>query len=243
MNSDFVARCENEVINIETMALAYLQQIKSAQPNGPYHLLGWSFGGLVAMFVAHLLKSKGETVSYMGLIDSVIQQNQQGWDDFEQRFERSCLQQHTQTAPSIGRYLDFVESQPQLLANFDKAYQITALAVQMDDSQSNIRRVVISNLVAAKMLNIDFNMHKLHYYGAEQTQVSNQNASDNMTALTKISDQPMTVHTVDADHFTIMQYPQVNLLAQHINTDLLLASSTAKPTNKTISESTETYGK
>jgi thioesterase domain-containing protein len=33
---------------LEEMVLDYLDQIRKIQPSGPYHLLGWSFGGILA---------------------------------------------------------------------------------------------------------------------------------------------------------------------------------------------------
>ncbi|MFK3781756.1 amino acid adenylation domain-containing protein, partial [Agrobacterium sp. NPDC089420] len=55
---------------IEEMALAYVNRMRRIQPNGPYHILGWSFGGLVAHEMARLLLEQGETVAFLGLLDS-----------------------------------------------------------------------------------------------------------------------------------------------------------------------------
>src|SRR5260370_4691198 len=38
---------------VEDMAEAYLDAIRTVQPNGPYFLAGYSFGGLVAFEMAH----------------------------------------------------------------------------------------------------------------------------------------------------------------------------------------------
>ncbi|MBA3921185.1 MAG: non-ribosomal peptide synthetase, partial [Nostocaceae cyanobacterium] len=56
---------------IADMASCYIQEIKSIQPNGPYFLLGWSFGGFVVYEMAQQLHSQGEKVSLLGMIDSV----------------------------------------------------------------------------------------------------------------------------------------------------------------------------
>ncbi len=40
------------------------------QPEGPYQLLGYSFGGLVAYELAWRLRSEGKQVSYLGLVDT-----------------------------------------------------------------------------------------------------------------------------------------------------------------------------
>jgi len=56
--------------SIEEMATDYLQCIREVQPAGPYRLLGWSLGGLVAYAMATQLQSRGEEVSVLVLLDS-----------------------------------------------------------------------------------------------------------------------------------------------------------------------------
>nr|WP_234019709.1 non-ribosomal peptide synthetase [Streptomyces sp. CNS654] len=55
--------------SIEEMAEDYLEQILRIQPEGPYHLLGWSFGGVVAHSIAALLEERGERVALLTLLD------------------------------------------------------------------------------------------------------------------------------------------------------------------------------
>ncbi|MFE2556355.1 amino acid adenylation domain-containing protein [Streptomyces sp. NPDC059352] len=55
--------------SIEEMADAYLERIRRIQPWGPYRLLGWSFGGLVAHTVAVRLREAGERVELLALMD------------------------------------------------------------------------------------------------------------------------------------------------------------------------------
>ncbi|MFF4214961.1 amino acid adenylation domain-containing protein [Streptomyces nondiastaticus] len=52
------------------MVRAYLAQIRSVRPHGPYALLGWSFGGLVAHELAVRLQEEGEEVGSLVLMDS-----------------------------------------------------------------------------------------------------------------------------------------------------------------------------
>ncbi len=52
------------------MAAYYLDVIKSRQKTGPYRLLGYSFGGLVAYEIARLLEIKGEKIEFIGLLDT-----------------------------------------------------------------------------------------------------------------------------------------------------------------------------
>ncbi len=58
--------------SLSAMAASYIQLIKARQPAGPYLLLGWSLGGALAIEIAHQLESAGETVAFLGLIDSYV---------------------------------------------------------------------------------------------------------------------------------------------------------------------------
>jgi amino acid adenylation domain-containing protein len=48
----------------------YIGWIRSVQPTGPYHLLGWSLGGCIAHAVASRLQRDGEQVAFLALLDS-----------------------------------------------------------------------------------------------------------------------------------------------------------------------------
>ncbi|MEU1818461.1 amino acid adenylation domain-containing protein [Streptomyces roseifaciens] len=56
--------------SVEEMAEDYLASIRSVQPHGPYALLGWSFGGVVAHELAVRLQEEGEEVTALVLMDS-----------------------------------------------------------------------------------------------------------------------------------------------------------------------------
>jgi thioesterase domain-containing protein len=59
---------------IETMAAAAVERIRAEQPHGPYQLLGYSFGGVVALESARLLTDAGESVTFVGLVDALFDQ-------------------------------------------------------------------------------------------------------------------------------------------------------------------------
>ncbi|MGE8384822.1 MAG: thioesterase domain-containing protein, partial [Pseudomonas putida] len=56
----------------DAMVDGFLADIEAEQPQGPYHLLGWSSGGLLAMAIANRLESKGQVVRWLGLVDSTL---------------------------------------------------------------------------------------------------------------------------------------------------------------------------
>ncbi|KAF9347497.1 hypothetical protein BGX26_001024, partial [Mortierella sp. AD094] len=55
---------------MEDVASDYIRHIRRVQPHGPYHLLGWSFGGCVAHIMAVQLQELGEEVGLLALMDS-----------------------------------------------------------------------------------------------------------------------------------------------------------------------------
>ncbi|KPA10516.1 Thioesterase domain protein [Candidatus Magnetomorum sp. HK-1] len=56
---------------IKKMAATYLNCIKTVQPRGPYILLGWSFGGVIAYEIACQLQINNEQVKLF-IIDSPL---------------------------------------------------------------------------------------------------------------------------------------------------------------------------
>jgi acetoacetyl-CoA synthetase len=61
---------EEPLDRIEDMATYYLDSIKELQPHGPYILIGYSFGGLVALEMAQRLSQEGENVGLLALVDA-----------------------------------------------------------------------------------------------------------------------------------------------------------------------------
>jgi non-ribosomal peptide synthetase component F/thioesterase domain-containing protein len=57
---------------VEAMAAEYLKEVKVRQPDGPYYLCGYSFGGLVAFEMARRLKESGDEVGLVGLFDTTM---------------------------------------------------------------------------------------------------------------------------------------------------------------------------
>lgn len=52
------------------MAREYVARLRTVQPHGPYHLLGWSMGGVVAHEMARMLCAEGEQVALLALLDA-----------------------------------------------------------------------------------------------------------------------------------------------------------------------------
>ena len=57
---------------VEDLARFYISEVKKISPDGPYFLIGFSFGGLVAFEMARQLKENGDDIRFVGLVDTVL---------------------------------------------------------------------------------------------------------------------------------------------------------------------------
>lgn len=57
-------------VTLAQMVANYVRAIRTARPAGPYRLLGWSMGGMIAFEVARSLEGQGERVSLLALLDT-----------------------------------------------------------------------------------------------------------------------------------------------------------------------------
>ncbi len=58
--------------SLEATAVDYAAEIRRMQPRGPYSLIGWSLGGLLASLIAAELERGGECVDGLALVDSFV---------------------------------------------------------------------------------------------------------------------------------------------------------------------------
>ncbi|WP_425557658.1 amino acid adenylation domain-containing protein, partial [Kitasatospora cystarginea] len=65
-----LGRPEPRPTSFEEMAADYTDQIRKIQPEGPYLLLGWSAGGLIAHAIACELQARGERTALLAILDA-----------------------------------------------------------------------------------------------------------------------------------------------------------------------------
>ncbi|MBC6612094.1 amino acid adenylation domain-containing protein [Hymenobacter sp. BT507] len=61
---------EKPLETIEDIAAHYVNSIEKTNPNGPYALAGYSFGGIIAYEMARQLLARGKQVQFLGLFDT-----------------------------------------------------------------------------------------------------------------------------------------------------------------------------
>ena len=80
--------------SLEEMAERYYRTLKQSQPRGPYYLLGWSLGGALTMELASRLERDGETVAFVGLLDSYVPGTEVAEDQWSSPQAQATLREH-----------------------------------------------------------------------------------------------------------------------------------------------------
>lgn len=62
----------NNLNTLDKITDFYIKEIKKVQQQGPYCIVGWSFGGVVGFEIARKLKSNGDKIKTLTLLDSYL---------------------------------------------------------------------------------------------------------------------------------------------------------------------------
>src|SRR5215510_2102161 len=99
------------------MAADYIKSICTVQPEGPYFLGGYSFGGIVAFEAAQQLTRQGAEVAFLALLDPPGPWHGPASSPGRSRLRNGCprltrfraaIQRHWQHMASLGPHAKFV---------------------------------------------------------------------------------------------------------------------------------------
>ncbi len=79
--SPLLAGEPNRDTGLDTFAARYVTDLRRVQPEGPYWLAGYSFGGICAYEMARQLRRDGQEVAFLGVVDVGPGYRGAGWDD------------------------------------------------------------------------------------------------------------------------------------------------------------------
>lgn len=138
--------------SIGEMASEYIDHIRRVQPAGPYKLLGWSLGGLLAHEIARRLEADGEDISYLAVLDA-YPYAQEAQVANETQLVKSALTFMGLSADSLPKGS---ENMAELTSLLCKEYDIYNLPFvkEMQQSNSNIiesvRQIIENNLIISR---------------------------------------------------------------------------------------------
>lgn len=202
---------------LEDLAADYIKAIRSVQPDGPYLIGGWSFGGLVAFEMAQQLDRAGQSVALLALIDTVapIARNQPSF--------RKSLQFLIKTAlPSL---LPLMRDYLTLWFN-NRSSRFTRKSTASDRLPRSIQHRILAELTLLPMLRTFYaNSQAAWRYRPNpgrqpitlfQAQTSAQNHPDSTYGWQELTIADVKIHSVIGNHFSMLYKPSVASLAAQL---------------------------
>ncbi|MEE7625164.1 amino acid adenylation domain-containing protein [Methylobacter sp. Wu8] len=208
---------------IEELAALYIAAIRSVQAQGPYHLGGWSMGGVIAYEMAGQLQQAGEQVGTLALIESYT-------PEAVQAFERDYLDKNLlpgddgetlllmMFARELG--LDDAEAMPdqataasgltrRLNALFNQAKHAGLLPEDIDSAQLHRLFSVFEANVRAMNRYVPGQYRgdvRLLHAGSANQEYANGGWAE-------LINGDLSIEAVPGDHYSILRQPNVQFLA------------------------------
>jgi amino acid adenylation domain-containing protein len=209
---------QEPIEDVEALAAHYIREMQSVQAAGPYHLGGWSFGGVVAYEMARQLQERGEGVAMLTLLDSQAP----GWaggeeleeDSIFHAFALDLTSQFGLEPPDLAEGATWTR-ETALEDLFQAVMRERALPTDQGlEMFTRMYRVFRANLIAYA-----------HYapsasYSGTWTllKASEQDPTiqrDDLLGWSAFDVEKLTVATIPGQHFSMMREPQVEEIAKH----------------------------
>jgi FkbH-like protein len=198
---------------IEDMAACYIDAIKEIQPQGPYQLAGWSFGGLVAFEMAQQLHLQGQQVAFLGLIDTCTPSLQPPAPEDNVAVLLELFGDQLDLSSEI---LEQLEPDAQLLHVLEKAKQADMIPPDWGLEQArHLLKIFHCNVKASYSYLPQVYSGKITLFPANQEKSFSTN--DPTLGWSEFTNQDLEIYSISGTHHDIVKTPQVKLLAELIS--------------------------
>ena len=221
---------QQPLTSIEEMASHYIAAIQLNQPYGPYRLIGWSMGGIIAYEMAQQLQARNEPVAFLALIDSyaptvIPKPSEMKEATIINQFARDLEGLNGREFTLSLETLRELEPDEQVKHLFEQAKHQAVFSSELEIEQVlSLWQVFQTNIIA------NYHYQPKVYSGS----IILLNASETPAEIpTKVIEDPtkgwkslvrgdIQTCTITGDHYTIIQAPQVKCLTEKLNNHLKL---------------------
>ncbi|MEG3875944.1 amino acid adenylation domain-containing protein [Microcoleus sp. herbarium7] len=215
---------EVEAKSVEETAAYYLQEIRAVQPEGPYLLGGWCFGGVVAFEMAQQLQKQGQKIDLLVVIDAILPETViKPTKDDDAKFL-------IRLAESIKNWfgIDFSVSYDEMRSlSLDEQFQLLNRKANFIVSDTEITqhirdyKVFKSHVQAMRDYVPQVYPHKITLFRASDKiahdfESTEFHSDDLLLGWGKCSQQAIEVIEVPGNHFSMFAEPHVQKLAQQL---------------------------
>jgi amino acid adenylation domain-containing protein len=192
--------------NVDDMAELHLKYLRKAQPEGPYYLGGYSFGGLVALEVARRLMEAGQEIGLLALVDTYFAGQQSNSSLLGRFFSLSSAQKLAYLKKRSTRYWRGIRRR---IDSLSLPPAVKAVREACAAAEQKYRPSVFPGAVAL------FRASEKALRGLDDSQNGWQ----------QYAAGGLEVHEIDGDHGNILNEPNVRQLAAALCARLDLARS------------------
>jgi thioesterase domain-containing protein/acyl carrier protein len=201
---------------IEDMAVYYIDIMRKVQPEGPYHLCGYSMGGLIAFEIACQLQLQGQRVNLLCMLDcDVDNQDIEGVNDPDERI--FLVNEFSRYFPLSRENLEGLDTDEQLNFILERARQANALAPLPELGLAGMRRYVE---VARTHVRAAVNYHPGIYHGRVLYFSGSGGQSDSLRdpamEWSRHATEGVELYTVAGEHLATMRPPNVYRIAEQL---------------------------
>ncbi len=210
---------------VEDMAAYYVDAITEMQPEGPYCVVGYSFGGAVAFEVARQMVARGGRVGLLGMFDTIE------WSYMEEvgkslslRGRLAAFKAQLASEESTERPLEVLRKR--IAAKFTRAATRAMQSLGRPVLQDSKDIEEVNAFAGANYRPQPFSGQLTLYRATIRGPLD---GDDEYLGWGALADGGIEVHHVSATHFTILQEPAVKVLAEKVRGDVDRVADSVPP--------------
>ncbi len=204
-------------ISVVEMASEYIREIQTVQPQGPYFIGGYSFGGLVAFEMAGQLQNLGQEVALVALLDTVAPGAYTSSSADPSFWSQLFSHSRQLWQLSFTDKLAYLQERLQyhfLVGKLSIFYRLYLRYVRRSLPDLRLLDVVAANNQARKSYTPQVYGNRLTIFRASQKSVGFDN--DPELGWGEVVTGGIEVHEIPGSHTDLMTEPQVRLLAEKL---------------------------
>jgi thioesterase domain-containing protein len=202
--------------SVQEMAACYIDAIRTVQPQGPYLLGGYSFGGCIAYEMARQLSSQKQDVEMLVLIDSFVPVDAvASLDDREEEADDAMLLAEFAEAEGLPLSPEELQQfEPE--ARFDYVLDCARKAhiLPPDAGLSQIRRLINTYKINMRAMR---NYRPLPYQGQVALFRADSSQDRSIDSWGNLITGDFNVQDIPGNHNSIMKSPDVQVLAERLD--------------------------
>ncbi len=224
---------QTPIDQLEEAARYYLGALRAQQPQGPYMLGGWSLGGVIAFEMAQQLQKQGQQVALLALLDSrppaaIIGPPSRGYSE-SQLLADFILDMSNTINKSLDRarvkaehdaiYNDLKDLDPTAQLQYAWEHARNASIVPPNTGLKQIGylwQVFRSNFIALGKYDPQIYPGKIVLFRASE--MKEESETDLTLGWQALSNQPVELHFIRGNHYTMLTKPHVQVLAEGLRT-------------------------